>query len=49
MLDSLRAQTRRPHQVIVVDGSEEPVEDVVASFKDLAVEYVRCVPPSLAR
>ncbi len=49
MLASLRAQTRQPHQIIVVDGSEQPVEDVVESFGDLAVEYVRCVPPSLAR
>jgi GT2 family glycosyltransferase len=49
MLASLRAQTRQPHQVIVVDGSEKPVEDVVASFGDMGVEYVRCVPPSLSR
>lgn len=49
MLASLRAQTRRPHQIVVVDGSEQPVEDIVASFRDLLVEYVRCVPPSLAR
>jgi GT2 family glycosyltransferase len=49
MLASLRAQTRRPHQIIVVDGSENPVEDVVESFREMAVEYVRCIPPSLAR
>jgi glycosyltransferase involved in cell wall biosynthesis len=49
MLTSLRAQSRQPEQVVVVDGSEKPVEDVVASFGDMAVEYVRCIPPSLAR
>ncbi len=49
MLTSLRAQSRRPDQIVVVDGSEKPVEGVVASFGDMAVEYVRCIPPSLAR
>ncbi len=49
MLASLRAQTRQPHQIVVVDGSDPPVESVAASFRDMAVDYVRCVPPSLAR
>jgi GT2 family glycosyltransferase len=49
MLASLAAQTYKADQVIVVDGSEQSVEHVAASFPDLRLEYVRCVPPSLAR
>lgn len=49
MLASLSGQKRCPDQVIVVDGSEQPIEDVVRAFPRLSVEYVRCFPPSLAR
>jgi glycosyltransferase involved in cell wall biosynthesis len=49
MLASLAHQTRRPDQVIVVDASDPPVQDVVAQSQPLAVEYVREFPPSLAR
>jgi len=49
MLASLHKQTVRPAQVVVVDGSEQEVRDVVESFPDLAVEYVRVFPPSLSR
>jgi glycosyltransferase involved in cell wall biosynthesis len=49
MLASLAAQTRRPEQVIVVDGSDPPVRAVVEEFALLPIEYVRVFPPSLAR
>ena len=49
MLASLAAQTFTPDQVIVVDGSERPVSAVVDEFRSLPLEYVRCIPPSLAR
>src|SRR5712691_8256306 len=49
MLASLRAQTRPPDQLIVVDGSDPDVHDVVAEFSDLKADYVRVFPPSLAR
>jgi glycosyltransferase involved in cell wall biosynthesis len=49
MLSSLAAQTRKPDQVIVVDGSDPPVRDVVAQAGALPIEYVRVFPPSLAR
>lgn len=49
MLASLTAQTLLPHQVLIVDGSERPVSAVVDDFPQLPLEYVRCVPPSLAR
>lgn len=49
MLESLNIQSERPAQVIVVDGSEQEVRDVVESFPDLPIEYVRVFPPSLAK
>ena len=47
-LRSLQAQTRRPDQVIVVDGSDEPVEGAVGRF-ELPLRFVRVMPPSLTR
>jgi glycosyltransferase involved in cell wall biosynthesis len=49
MLASLAAQTRLPDQVIVVDGSDPPVREVVEQAGPLRAEYVREFPPSLAR
>jgi GT2 family glycosyltransferase len=49
MLRSLVGQTRRPDQVIVVDGSSEPVQCVVEEFPELAANYVRVFPPGLAK
>src|SRR4029453_15723924 len=49
MLASLAAQTRRPDQGIVVDGSDPPVREVGEQASALGAEYVREFPPSLAR
>src|SRR5688572_15871486 len=50
MLASLETQTRKPDQLIVVDGSEPEVRFVVEEFAAaLAPDYVRVFPPSLAR
>ncbi|MBI4279943.1 MAG: glycosyltransferase family 2 protein [Armatimonadetes bacterium] len=49
LLASLAGQSRRPDQVVVVDGGERTVEDVVAEFPTLAIRYRRIYPPSLAR
>lgn len=46
MLDSLRAQTRRPDGVIVVDASERPVEGLVKDFPELNPVYLRAQRPS---
>ena len=48
MLTSLAVQSVKPAQVIIVDGSEHPVVDVVAGIEGLPLEYVRHFPPSLA-
>ncbi|WIM05128.1 MAG: glycosyltransferase [Candidatus Nitricoxidivorans perseverans] len=49
MLASLGAQTRRPDQVIVVDGSDPDIRHVVEAFPELGIDYVRVFPPSLSR
>src|SRR5437899_2068025 len=49
MLDSLQKQSTPPAQVIVVDGSEREVRDVVESFPDIAIDYMRVFPPSLSK
>lgn len=48
LLKSLDVQTVRPAQLIVVDGSEQPIRDVCLAFPQLSIEYVRHYPPSLA-
>jgi len=49
MLASLAQQTRLPDQVIVVDGSDPPVRHALDTVAELAIDYVREFPPSLAR
>jgi GT2 family glycosyltransferase len=49
MLASLRAQSRQPDQVVVVDASREPVDVVVREFPELNPRYVRHAQPSAAR
>jgi len=49
LLDSLAVQTRAPEQIIVVDGGNQTVEALVASYPNLPLTYVREYPPSLAR
>jgi len=49
MLHSLADQTRRPDQVIVVDGSDPVIKHVLAEFPELSIDYVREFPPSLSR
>jgi glycosyltransferase involved in cell wall biosynthesis len=47
MLRSLAGQSVRPDGVIIVDGSDEPVEAVVAEFAAvLPLNYIRYRPPS---
>ncbi len=49
MLQSLAAQSTRPQQVVVVDGSDPPIRRVVEEFAGLPLDYVRVFPPSLAQ
>lgn len=49
MLTSISRGTARPHQVVIVDGGEQTVEDAEQHFPDLAITYVRVYPPSLSQ
>ncbi|MDB5825060.1 MAG: putative glycosyltransferase [Herminiimonas sp.] len=50
LLASLAAQTRKPDQIIIVDGSDPVIRPVVDRFAELlALDYVRVFPPSLAK
>lgn len=49
LLESLENQTARPDEVIVVDGSIEPVRTVVENRRGLCCRYMRCLPPSATR
>jgi GT2 family glycosyltransferase len=51
LLLSLAGQERRPDGVIVVDGGETSVADVLdrPGLGDLSLRYTRCRPPSAAR
>jgi GT2 family glycosyltransferase len=49
LLDSIKKQTIRPDQMIIVDGSFPPIKFVLDEFKDINPVYVRVFPPSLAK
>ena len=46
LLQSLRQQTVKPAEVVIVDASREPVEFIVIAFPELRTQYVRHWPPS---
>ena len=49
LLRSLEAQSRRPDEVVIVDGGRESIVDVIKKFKALNIKYRHSVPPSSAR
>jgi GT2 family glycosyltransferase len=49
MLRSLEAQLVNLREVIIVDGSDIPLEGCFNEFEDLPIRYVRCFPPSAAK
>jgi len=48
LLKSLASQSRLPDQIVIVDSSAQPVEDVVGEFPSLAIRYIRHLPPSVS-
>lgn len=46
---SISKQSRKPDQIIIVDGSDEPIKNVIERFTDLTVDYVTVRPPGLAK
>ena len=49
LLRSLQAQTVPADQVIIVDGSDQPIEAQIKQFLTPGVSYLRVFPPSLTR
>jgi len=49
MLRSVEGEAVRPDQVVVVDGGDRTVEDILQEIPGLPLEYVRVYPPSLSR
>jgi GT2 family glycosyltransferase len=49
LLRNLEAQTRRPDEVVVVDGGREPVASICSGIAGFPVRYIRVLPPSAAR
>ena len=49
MLNSVEAQSVHPEQIIIVDGSEAPIKNVLKELPDLNIKYVRVYPPSLSK
>lgn len=49
LLISVREQTSRPEQFIIVDGGDREVKDLLDDFKDLQIDYCRVRPPGLTR
>jgi glycosyltransferase involved in cell wall biosynthesis len=49
LLLSIVSQSRRPDQLIIVDGSNPDIRHVIADFPGLDIEYVRVFPPSLSQ
>ncbi len=48
-LISIASQTRKPDQLIIVDGSSPDIRHVIEEFPGLEIDYVRVYPPSLSK
>jgi GT2 family glycosyltransferase len=49
LFQSIQRQSRKPDQIIVVDGSDNPIKHVIEAFPDLTVDYTTVRPPGLAK
>ena len=49
LLTSLKIQTVKPDQIIIVDGSKSETKTILNEFRNLNITYVRIFPPSLAK
>lgn len=49
LLDSIKEQTVQPDQVIIVDGSDKPIESEIKPYLNSLVSYVRVFPPGLTK
>jgi len=49
LLKSFQKQTKMPDQIVIVDGSDQVVEDLIKKFPDLNIDYIRVYPPGLTK
>jgi glycosyltransferase involved in cell wall biosynthesis len=49
MLNSVKAQSVHPEEIVIVDGSEAPAKDLREEISDLNIKYIRVYPPSLSK
>ncbi|MDH4467880.1 MAG: glycosyltransferase [Bacteriovoracaceae bacterium] len=50
LLKSISIQKQKPDQVIIVDGSDRPVDDIALKYSShFSIDYVACRPPSLPK
>lgn len=49
LLNSIKEQTVLPDQVIIVDGSDQPIENELKPFLNSIISYIRVFPPGLTR
>lgn len=49
LLASIKAQTVQPVQVIIVDGSDEPIEPSIREYLSATVTCIRVFPPGLTK
>ena len=49
LLESIETQQAKPSQVIIVDGGDCSLGDVIGSYSDLGIDYLNVIPPSLTK
>ena len=49
LLSSISIQSHQPSLIIIVDGSDTPVEYVLNNFPQLKFDYIAVRPPSLLK
>ena len=49
LLDSIKIQTLKPSLIIIVDGSDNPIDYILGPYKNLNLDYVQVRPPSLPK
>ena len=49
LLVSIKAQEIKPSQIIIVDGGDGDLGDILRSYSDFGIEYIKLIPPSLTK
>jgi glycosyltransferase involved in cell wall biosynthesis len=49
LFNSISIQEALPSQILVVDGGEPGIKDLVEKFPQLSIDYIHVLPPGLTR